>query len=157
MYKTTHEIITELTELRYDIMSYSVDQLTELVVKIFETDITESPDVMMLVVQWFQMYALIDIGNTALRCHSINGCLFPLNLTMYKFKIICGYRGPLTVDGFDSYYSDLLIRDVELGTESPLIEIAKHKDFSATCRIAMYTKTNDPSYLPPGALGTFIF
>ena len=156
MYKTSHEIITELTEIRYDIMSYSDDQLTELVVKIFEPDITESPDVMMLV-QWFQMYALIDIGKTALRLHSTNGCLFPLNLTMYKFKIICGYRGPLTVDGFDSYYSDLLIRDEELGTETPLIKIAKHKDFSATLRLMMYTKTNDPSYLPQGALGTFIF
>ena len=73
-----------------------------------------------------------------------------VDLSLYKFKILTGFRGPLNFDDFISHTKNLL-------EDEPIQMIAKHKDFPKEIKEMLFEKTQDTDYLPVIARDVFIF
>ena len=142
------EIYAYLRENREAISEANVGEAAKYLVPIFASSVTNEPKVMMEIYKFVDTQTEANLGWIARQ----NISKFKdVDLTLYKFKILCEYRGPLNEEDF----LDATVR--EKPQDEYVIEAAKHKDFPIDGREIMYAIHKDVDYLPAEAQEMFIF
>jgi hypothetical protein len=118
------------------------------VIPVFASPLTDDPRIMRTVKKWFDLETDTDFGY-AVRVHAKK--LYETDLSLYKLKIICEYRGPLDEEQFleSVIYTDKHTEAVQ--------NIAMHKDFPVDGKNYMYEQYKDVEYLVQEAQDLFVF
>lgn len=132
----------------------STDEVFKLILPVFVSPVTDTPTAMQVVARWFDLntpYSLLTIIRTDVEK------LLSFDLNLYKFKILCGQRGPLSLELFNAHI--LEVKDfLDRPKSSEIIKIlGKHKDFPRDSKEILYAKYQDDAYLPEEAKSLFIF
>jgi hypothetical protein len=145
-------------ETEQDIMDYLEENksslndnnecVTPLLVPVFVSKLTEYPNVMIKIHRWLDLETDCNFGYMM---RSNQNLLREYDLNLYKFKILCEYRGPLNEEDF----LDDTVRAKP--KDEYIVEAAKHKDFPQDGKDIMYAIHNDIEYLSNEAKEMFIF
>ena len=147
-FNSKEEIFEFLNENKQAIIDANVEQSGQYALPVFASPITDDPYVMQEFHRWFDLETNSSLGYIV-RVHVPKLMGVPLNL--YKFKILCEYRGPLNEEDFvnDTVYKDPYIEEIKI--------IAKHPDFPQAGRDYMYEIHEDVDYLTSEAKDIFVF
>jgi len=146
-FKTVDEIFSYLNDKRDDIEIASNNTAAKILYPIFASELTNDPKVMMEVYQYIDLEIDTDFGYIIRDNQKL---LKNADLNLYKFKILCSYRGPLDEEQFLDYIADNT-------SDEYIMEAAKHKDFPPEGKTILFEKYNDISYLPNEAQEMFVF
>ena len=146
-FKSAEEIYEYLESNKSIIRDGTVEDMKDHILSIFASPITDDPKVMMHIYSWLDLETDVDIAFMASNhIRELN----EVDLSLYKFKILTGFRGPLNFVDFILHTKNLLENDqIQL--------IAKHKDFPKEIKKMLFEKTQDTDYLPVIARDVFIF
>ena len=114
---------------------------------IFASEITNSPKIMIEAQRYFILETKKFLFNTVIQ--SLDS-LFDVPISIYKFSLLCGMRGPFSQKNFDEYILN------NKGREK-IETIARHPSFPAYLREVFYRQTGDVIYLPKDAQDIFVF
>lgn len=123
------------------------EEMADIILPVFTSELTEDPEVMTIVQHLFFIETedhIIDIIKLFVEE------LMEYDLSLYKFSLLCGLRGPLEPDAF--------VKHVNRFSNKKLVrEIAKHKQFPPDLRKNFFELTGDVCYLPEEAQDIFVF
>lgn len=121
---------------------------TPYLIPIFASEITDNPTIMMDIYKWLDVATDINFGYVIRENQDM---LRDVNLSLYKFKILCEYRGPLELERF-------LDDTVRLNPHNEyIVQAAKHKDFPHEGKNIMFNIHNNTDYLSTEAREMFVF
>lgn len=149
-FKTEISMMKWLEKNRFKIFDAKDEELGQYVATIIGSPLLDDHRFMMEIKKWVEMK--LHIKFVKLIRHSFK-YLYDVDLSLYKFAIITGYRGPFEIGQFEDWLSDNLYQNVDPYFET----IFKHKDFPAGVKQKLYELTNDVEYLPKEAQDIFVF
>lgn len=114
---------------------------------VFCSDISDDPKIMGMVLVYFHISTNQPLPTVIYQNFED---MMDQHLSLYKFAILIGMKGPVTEEFFSEFVLDNL--NVE-----KIANVAKHIEFPPDLRAAFFTKSNDPLYLPEKAQDIFIF
>lgn len=76
--------------------------------------------------------------------------LSEVDLTLAKFHVLCGIRGPINLNNFEFE----VVKQIDNATVQ---DFAKHKDFPLHLKTEFYNRTGEVEYLPQDAQDIFVF
>ena len=104
-FKFAEEIYEYLELNKSLIRDGSVEDIKDHILSVFASPITDDPKVMMRIYSWLDLETDVDIAFIASNhMRELN----EVDLSLYKFKILTGFRGPLNFDDFISHTKNLL-------------------------------------------------
>jgi len=142
------EIYAFLKENKEAIAEANNAEAVKYLLPIFASPVTNDPKVMMAIYKYIDLETEAHLGCVARE--NIKE-LKDVDLSLYKFKILCEYRGPLNEEDF----LDATVR--EKPQDEYVMEAAKHKDFPVDGREIMYAIHKTVDYVSPEAQEMFIF
>jgi hypothetical protein len=147
-FETKTDLFQYLEENKEAINNANVEKCGPLLAPVFASEVTNDPMVMMEVHKWLDLETDANFGYVM---RSNQKLLRDAKLNLYKFKILCEYRGPLDEEQF----LDGTVR--EKPQDEYVMEAAKHPDFPEDGREIMYAIHKTVDYLSPEAQDMFIF
>lgn len=147
-FKSKDEIMKYLEDNREAIDKADTEKAGPLLAPIFASEITNDPVTMMEIYRWIDLELDCNFGHVV---RSNQHLLKDANLNLYKFKILCEYRGALDEEQF--------VEDTVKSRphDEYIMEAAKHKDFPVDGREVMYAIHNSVDYVSQEAQEMFIF
>jgi hypothetical protein len=147
-FESKEELFNYLEANKDTIDNSNVKDSAPILAPIFASNLTDEPKVMMEVHRWLDLETECNFGYVM---RSNQKLLKEADLNLYKFKILCEYRGPLDEDEF----LDETVR--KKPQDEFVMEAAKHKDFPEDGREIMYTIHKSVDYLSQEAQEMFVF
>jgi len=143
------EEITNYIVSPYDIPIYEVanKDLGTYVLPLFASELTDIPENMMMALT---LYSIETGANMKDAVIPIFEKLYDTDLSIYKFCVLCGMRGPLNLDTLKLFVT-------ERYTVDNIAIVAKHPKFPSELRQFFYERTGDVEYLPKDAQDIFVF
>ena len=146
------ETIKEITDYLispHDKPLYAVanNDLGSYVLPLIASELTEIPENMMLAMTIYAVETNSNIRDVVL---PVFEKLHATKLSIYKFCIMCGMRGPLNLETLEKYV-------IEHITVERIAIIARHPHFPVNLRKAFYDHTGEIEYLPQEAQDIFVF
>ena len=123
----------------------SLDISRTAVTRAFVSPLLDDPTAMMVVSKLVRLRTNREIVDF-LRCEE----LMSHSLSFYKFFVLCGVRGEVTIENFTAYV-------LERKEQVFIQHVAMHKDFPAEVKNCFYHYYGDVNYLPQEAQDIFIF
>ena len=146
-FKTKDEIFDFLFKNEKTIQHHSGEELKSVVIPLFSSPLLDDPAVMMDVSNWFAIRVSKSFENLV----SFNFWeLKDVDLSIYKFYILCGIRGPHD----DESFCDEIKANID---NDEIDKFASHKDFPPKLKKLFYDKTKDVRFLPEVTKNIFIF
>lgn len=142
-----YQLAEYLEKNRFKIMKSRNEEQANYILTIFASPLLDEHPVMMDVHKWFRLKLYENFSKLVRQNFHLMG---DMDLSLYKFSIIIGYRGPLKIEDFDTFIAGGLM-------DERLTEIARHKDFPMHLKQMFYETTGDVTFLPKDAQDIFIF
>lgn len=145
-FKNKDEVITYLDNNFHKGKEYSHMQVAAICFPIFMSPLMEDTNVLMNINKWVEFRT----GKSMCMAIAANVDLSDEPLTLSKFHVLCGIRGPVTLENFEF--------EVIKKMDVPLVQtFAKHKDFPMHLKTEFYNVTGETEYLPQEAQDIFVF
>lgn len=148
MFETIDEVMAYLEKNRENIDNSDNGEVAKYVLPVFASAVTDDPQNMVKVYRWLDLETDTNLGYVA---RNNIWKLKETDLNLYKFKILCEYRGPVN----EQEFLDETVR--KKPQDEYVVEAAKHKDFPQDGKDIMFSIHNDVDYLSQEAQEMFIF
>lgn len=145
-FKDSNEIIRYLAENFIKGKEYSHMQVSCICLPVFMSPLMEDTKTLMNITKWVEFRT----GKDMCMAIAANVDLTEEPLTLSKFHVLCGIRGPVTLENFEF--------EVIKKMDVPLVQtFARHKDFPMHLKTEFYNVTGETEYLPQEAQDIFVF
>ena len=139
------DIIDYLNEKLPRDQKHTLSEMCEVVTPAFISPLVDDHTSMMVVSKLVRLRTNKNIADIV-RYADLSKC----DLSFYKFFILCGVRGEMTLENFEEQVR-------ERQDEQLIQTMARHKDFPFELKTFFYNFYGDTSFLPQEAQDIFIF